>query len=212
MLGVSEPVENRALDLDYVAVKAPMFSFSRLVGADPMLGVEMASTGEVGCFGDDAHEALLHALLATGFRFPKKGVLLSLGPLEDKYWFAEEARVIAEHLKLPIYATPGTAEALASLGIACTSLAKFPAEGPTAMQAIDEGRVDLVINIPREYDELGRPDGYLIRRRAVDAGVPLLTDLPLARAVVEALRWKGAPDLMTLSYDEFLARRPVALR
>ena len=73
MLGVRHPVENRSLDLDYVAVKAPMFSFSRLVGADPMLGVEMASTGEVGCFGDDLHEALLHALVATGFRFPKTG-------------------------------------------------------------------------------------------------------------------------------------------
>ncbi len=124
MLGVQKPVENRSLDLDYVAVKAPMFSFSRLVGADPMLGVEMASTGEVGCFGDDVHEALLHALIATGFRFPKKGVLLSLGPLQDKYWFADEARVIVEQLELPIFATPGTAEALRSLGIACTSLGK----------------------------------------------------------------------------------------
>jgi carbamoyl-phosphate synthase large subunit len=212
MLGVVEPVENRALDLDYVGVKAPMFSFSRLVGADPMLGVEMASTGEVGCFGNDAHEALLHALLATGFRFPKKGVLLSLGPIEDKYWFADEARVITEHLKLPIYATPGTAEALHSLGIPCTTLAKADAEGHTAMQAIDDGTVDLVINIPREYDELGRPDGYMIRRRAVDAGIPLLTDLQLARAVIEALRWKNSDDLPILSYDEYASRRPVAMR
>ena len=84
MLGVRKPIENRGLDLDYVAVKAPMFSFSRLVGADPMLGVEMASTGEVGCFGDDVHEALLHALLATGFRFPKKGVLLSLSRAQNR--------------------------------------------------------------------------------------------------------------------------------
>ena len=81
MLGVRQPVVNHSLDLDFVGVKAPMFSFSRLVGADPLLGVEMASTGEVGCFGDDRNEALLHAMLATGFRFPKKGVLLSLGPL-----------------------------------------------------------------------------------------------------------------------------------
>ena len=95
MLGVARAVENHSLDLDYVAVKAPMFSFSRLVGADPMLGVEMASTGEVGCFGDDLHEALLHALLATGFKVPRKGVLLSLGPLTDKYWFADEARVLS---------------------------------------------------------------------------------------------------------------------
>jgi carbamoyl-phosphate synthase large subunit len=206
MLGVRKPIENRGLDLDYVAVKAPMFSFSRLVGADPMLGVEMASTGEVGCFGDDVHEALLHALLATGFRFPQKGVLLSLGPLQDKYWFAEEARVITEQLGLPIYATPGTAEALKSLGIECTSLGKGPADGAGAVHAIEEGKVDLVINIPREYDELGRPDGYWIRRRAVDAGIPLLTDLQLARAVIEALRNRRAGQLNILAYDEYLSR------
>jgi carbamoyl-phosphate synthase large subunit len=172
-----------------------------------MLGVEMASTGEVGCFGDDVHEALLHALLATGFRFPKKGVLLSLGPIQDKYWFADEARVITDVLGLPIYATPGTAEALRSLGIPCTSLGKGPADGAGAVHAIEDGSVDLVINIPREYDELGRPDGYWIRRRAVDAGIPLLTDLQLARAVIEALRHKrSAQQLSTLAYDEYLAR------
>ncbi len=212
MLGVHRPVENRSLDLDYVAVKAPMFSFSRLLGADPILGVEMASTGEVGCFGDDVHEALLHALIATGFRFPKKGVLLSLGPLQDKYWFADEARVIAEQLQLPIFATPGTAEALRSLGIACTSLGKGPADGAGAIHAIEDGSVDLVINIPREYDEIGRPDGYWIRRRAVDAGIPLLTDLQLARAVIEALRHKKLASLNTLAYDEYAARKTVELR
>ena len=115
MLGVAAPGRRtRSLDLDYVAVKAPMFSFSRLVGADPMLGVEMASTGEVGCFGDDVHEALLHALLATGFRFPKKGVLLSLGPLEDKYWLRRRgAGASPRSSGCRIFATPGTAEALA---------------------------------------------------------------------------------------------------
>ena len=139
-------------------------------------------------------------------------MLLSLGPIQDKYWFADEARVITEHLKLPIYATPGTAEALQSLGIPCQSLAKLPTDGPTAMSAIDEGKVDLVINVPVAYDELGRPDGYLIRRRAVDAGVPLFTDLQLARAVIEALRWKRAEDLSIVSYDEYLARGTIALR
>lgn len=213
MLGVQRPVQNRGLDLDYVAVKAPMFSFSRLAGADPMLGVEMASTGEVGCFGDDLHEALLHALIATGFRFPKKGVLLSLGPVTEKYWFADEARVIANELKLPIFATPGTAETLEKLGIPCTSLAKQPGEGTSAMDVIDAGRVDLVINVPREYDELGRPDGYLIRRRAVDAGIPLITDNHLARAVIEALRAKkDSASLRLLAWDGYLARSPVPLR
>jgi len=205
MLGMRRPVGNHNLELDFVAVKAPMFSFSRLIGADPMLGVEMSSTGEVGCFGDDQHEALLHALVATGFRFPRRGVLLSLGPLQDKYWFADEARVIAEELKLPIYATPGTAEALHGLGIPAIRLEKH--DGPNSgMRAIDEGMVDLVINIPVEYDELGRPDGYMIRRGAVDAGIPLITDLQLARAVVEALRHHTMSDLKILSYDEFLVR------
>jgi carbamoyl-phosphate synthase large subunit len=212
MLGVRKPIQNRALDLDYVAVKAPQFSFSRLVGADPMLGVEMASTGEVGCFGDDLNEALLHALLATGFRFPTKGVLLSLGPLQEKYWFGDEARIIAEELKLPIFATPGTAEALHAMSIPCTTLEKLPAQGPTAMSAIEEGKVDLVINVPVGYDDQGRPDGYLIRRRAVDFGTPLITDLKLGRAVIEAMRFRKNGDaLQTLAYDEYLARRPVGL-
>jgi carbamoyl-phosphate synthase large subunit len=205
VLGVRQPILSQSLELDFVAVKAPMFSFSRLVGADPMLGVEMASTGEVGCFGDDQHEALLHALVATGFRFPTRGVLLSLGPLQDKYWFADEARVITEDLKLPIYATRGTAEALHGLGIPATRLEKQA--GPdSAMRAIDEGRIDLVINVPVEYDELGRPDGYMIRRGAVDAGIPLITDLQLARAVVEALRRQKAAGLQPRPHDEFLAR------
>jgi carbamoyl-phosphate synthase large subunit len=215
MLGERRPIQNRGLDLDYVGVKAPMFSFARLAGADPMLGVEMASTGEVGCFGDDLHEALLHALMATGFRFPKAGVLLSLGPVSEKYWFGDEARVIHEELRLPIFATPGTHEALEKLGIPSTMLAKVPGEGPSpsAMDVIDAGKVDLVINVPREYDELGRPDGYLIRRRAVDAGVPLITDTHLARAVIEALRWKkDADSLRLLAWDGYVSRSPVSLK
>src|SRR6516225_2275496 len=159
MLGVARAVENHSIDLDYVAVKAPMFSFSRLVGADPMVGVEMASTGEVGCFGDDLHEALT------------------------------------------------------TMGIACTELAKRPQDGAmTGMDAIEQGLVDLVINIPIEYDELGRPDGYHIRRRAVDAGIPLITDLQRAQAIIEALRHRKVKDLAILSWDEYAARRPVALK
>jgi carbamoyl-phosphate synthase large subunit len=213
MLGVRGEIENRTLGLDYVACKAPQFSFSRLVGADPLLGVEMASTGEVGCFGDDAHEALLHALLATGFRFPKKGVLLSLGPIVEKYAFVDEARVLAEQLGLPIFATEGTAQVLQMMKVPVTPLAKRPGEGLSAMDVIEAGRVDLVINVPREYDNLGRPDGYLIRRRAVDAGVPLFTDINLARALVEALRRRGKASALELKpWDEYLARRPMSLR
>jgi carbamoyl-phosphate synthase large subunit len=203
---VRQPVTNNSLDLDYVAVKAPKFSFDRLSGADPMLGVEMASTGEVGCFGDDLHEALLHAMVASGFRFPSKGVLLSLGPIEDKYTLVDEIRVIADELKLPIYATEGTAEALTAVGIACTAASKHQANGKSAIRLIDEEEIDLIINIPREYDQLGRPDGYLIRRRAVEAGVPLITDLQLARALIEALRQRRMKDLSVLAWQDYMER------
>jgi carbamoyl-phosphate synthase large subunit len=211
MLGFAGPVRNDSLNLDYVAVKVPMFSFSRIVGADPMLGVEMTSTGEGGCFGDDLHEALLHALLATGFRFPKRGVLLSLGPVADKYWFAGEARVIAEELVLPIYATRGTAEMLHEIGIACETVEKHADESPNAIQLIERGVVDLVINIPREYDAAGRPDGVAIRRAAVDSGTPLITDLQLARAVIEALRVKKPRDLQMLAWEDYVSREPSGL-
>ncbi|MBT8136225.1 MAG: carbamoyl-phosphate synthase (glutamine-hydrolyzing) large subunit [Gammaproteobacteria bacterium] len=206
ILGSKAEVNNNSLDLDYVGVKVPMFSFSRLFGVDPMLGVEMASTGEVGCLGSDLHEALLHGMLATGFRFPRKGVLLSLGPLQEKYLFGDEARIIADELKLPVFATAGTAEALRQLGIDCTEVGKRPGEGLTALELIERDEVDCVINVPRTYDEFGRPDGYLIRRRAVDYGVPLITDLQLATAVVEALRHRNADNLEILALNDYLAR------
>jgi carbamoyl-phosphate synthase large subunit len=204
MLGVRREIVNRSLELDYVGVKAPMFSFARLAGADPLLGVEMLSTGEVGCLGRDLHEALEHALLATGMKLPRKGVLLSLGPVADKYWFTDEARIIAQELNLPIYATRGTAEMLAEVGIACTAVEKSPGDGVSGLDVIRRGLVDLVINIPREYDEHGRPDGYLIRREAIDQGVALVTDLPFARAIVEALRWRKPADLDVIAWNDLL--------
>ncbi|HEX7116994.1 MAG TPA: carbamoyl-phosphate synthase (glutamine-hydrolyzing) large subunit [Steroidobacter sp.] len=203
MLGIARPVRLESVDLDYIGVKSPMFSFSRLYGVDPMLGVEMASTGEVGCLGPDVHEALLQSLTATGFKAPERGVLLSLGPLADKFSFAEEARAIATELKLPIYATPGTAEMLNEVGIPCTPVEKTEA---AAVRVIDQGLVDLVINVPREYDSLGRPDGFAIRRRAVEAQVPLFTDLQLARALIEALRVKRGRSFQVRAWDEYLNR------
>ena len=210
MLGVRRAVSNDSLGLDFVGVKVPMFSFSRIVGADPMLGVEMTSTGEVGCIGGDIHEALLHGLLATGFKFPRAGVLLSLGPIEEKYAFVDEARLIAEDLKLPLFATKGTADRLREVGVDCVSVDRDEGDD-SALSLIDQGKVDLVINIPREYDSQGRPDGYLIRRRAVDAGVPLVTDLKLATAVIEALRHKKPADLGGVAWGEFIERQAVPL-
>jgi len=204
MLGVARPVNNNSLDLDYVAVKVPMFSFARLIGVDPILGVEMASTGEVGCFGRDIHEALLHGLLATGFKFPRTGVLLSLGPLVDKYGFAEEAELIAKELDLPIYATKGTAIMLRELGIDCIEVGKKPNEEQNAMDLMDDGIIDLVINVSREFDESGRPDGFFIRRRAAESGISLITDLQLARAIVEALRYYKPDSLSVEDWSHYV--------
>jgi carbamoyl-phosphate synthase large subunit len=147
-------------------------------------------------------------MAATGFRIPQKGVLLSLGPPSEKYSFLEEARALSQELGLALYATTGTAEALHAGGIECSVLAKAPGEGRSGMDVIDEGLVDLVVNVPRSYDELGRPDGYLIRRRAVDADVPLLTDLMLATALVNAMRNRTARPSAIRSWDEYLARQP----
>jgi carbamoyl-phosphate synthase large subunit len=167
----------------------------------------MASTGEVGCFGDDGDEALLQGMAATGFRLPRRGVLLSLGPPSEKYSFLEEARALSEELGLALYATAGTAEALQANGVRCTALAKAPGEGRSGMDVIDEGLIDLVINVPRSYDELGRPDGYLIRRRAVDAEVPLITDLMLASALVNALVNRAGAPVAIRSWNEYLGRQ-----
>jgi carbamoyl-phosphate synthase large subunit len=189
MLGARDRVSVENMDLDHVGVKVSMFSFARLQGVDPLLGVEMSSTGEVGCLGTNVHEALLQALMSTGFRVPKAGVLLSLGPVAFKYSFTEDARVLASEFGLPVYATGGTAQMLRDVGVPCNTVRKEDVGPGSAVDLIERGLVDLVINVPREYDRLGRPDGYLIRRRAVERGVPLITDLQLARAVVEALQW-----------------------
>ena len=206
MLGGAGTPVNNCLDLDYVGVKVPMFSFSRLKGVDPMLGVEMASTGEVGCLGKDIHEALLKGLIATGFEFPRQGVLLSLGPVAGKYDFSEEALAIWREIKLPIFATEGTAEMLNDLAIPCSVVAKVPGDGLDAIELIDSGAVDLIINVPREYDRLGRPDGYLIRRRAVEIGIPLITDLQLARAIIAALTLQNQDGLEVSSLADYAAR------
>ncbi len=207
------------LALPYVAVKAPMFSFRRITGADPILGVEMTSTGEAGCFGRTLEEALAKALLSTGFRFPRRGVLLSLGPPHDKPRFIAEARRLAE-LGLRLHATAGTASELRAAGIACAEVDKGEEEsGSPALCLLRRGEVDLVIHLPRSYDEKGRPDGFRLRRAAIDAEIPLLTSLPLAQAVVRVLCRYRLPDAASLArqvelrpWHEYLqqARPPAA--
>ena len=131
-----------------MVVKAAQFSFTRLPGADPTLGVEMASTGEVACFGDDLEEALLKSLISTGFRRPVKGVLMAIGTDKAKASFVPYARLLAE-MGLELYATPGTAKKLAEAGIASTTVYKLSEnKSPSSAQTILDGNVDLVINVP----------------------------------------------------------------
>lgn len=196
-------VVNRALDIDYVGVKAAQFSFRRLSGADPRLGVEMASTGEVACFGDNIHEALLKSLMSTGFQRPGKGILLAIGTARDKEEFVEYARDLAG-MGLAVYATAGTAALLKKNGIDCQAVFKFSENrSPSTIDIIRKGLVDLVINIPEGYSTREETDGYQVRRRAIDQGVFLVTNLQLAKALVQALNAVGEQDLKIKSWREY---------
>ena len=182
-------------DLDYVGVKAPHFSFTRLQGADPTLGVEMASTGEVGCLGDDFEEAFLKALISVGFKFPIRNVLLSTGTLKDKVAFIEGAKLF-ESLGIGFFATQGTAEFLNRYGIKSV-VVHWPLENrsPNAGELIEQRKIDLVINIPKNFQETELTNDYYIRRKAVDFGIPLLTNIQLANRLAESLSRKQAVDL-----------------
>ncbi|MFC2171747.1 carbamoyl-phosphate synthase (glutamine-hydrolyzing) large subunit [Acidobacteriota bacterium] len=191
------------LDLDYVGVKAPHFSFTRLEGTDPTLGVEMASTGEVACLGWDFDEAFLKALISVGFRFPLKNVLLSTGPIESKAAFLPGVRRL-ENLGIKFFATQGTAEFMQSHGIETTVL-RWPLEGgsPNALEVIKERKVDLVINIPKHFQKEELTNDYIIRRTAVDFGVPLITNLQLAQRLTEALSRIRIEDLKVRSWRKY---------
>jgi carbamoyl-phosphate synthase large subunit len=204
MMGRPVPVLNgSASDLDYVGVKAPQFSFTRLEGADPVLGVEMASTGEVGCLGDDFEEAFLKALLAVGFRLPVRSVLLSTGPIESKAAFLESARAL-QAMGVTIHATRGTADFLRQHGVEAASLF-WPTENrsPNALDLISARQVDLVINIPKSSGEMELRNDYLIRRKAADLGIPLMTNIQLAQRFVEALSRKRLVELQIKSWQEY---------
>jgi carbamoyl-phosphate synthase large subunit len=179
--------ERSFLDLDYVGVKAPQFSFTRLEGADPTLGVEMASTGEVACLGWDFDEAFLKALISVGFHFPIKRALLSTGPIESKAAFQESAHRLVR-LGVELYATGGTADFLQRNGVD-TKVLEWPLDGgsPNAVDYIKQRKVDLVINIPKHFQKEELTNDYIIRRTAVDFGVPLITNRQLAERLTEAL-------------------------
>ncbi len=195
------------IDIDYVGVKAPQFSFSRLKGADPVLDVEMISTGEVACFGDDMEEALLKSLIATGIRIPEKSVLLSLGGDENKVKFLESARLLM-NLGFRIYATEHTALFLKDKGINCEFAFKArEKKKENVIDIIKKGLVEMVINITDHYFQQVIEDEYMMRRAAVDFSIPLITNLQLAKIFIHAIAIKKRGDLRIVSWDEYLSRK-----
>lgn len=195
-------IDRSVFDLEYVGVKAPQFSFTRLIGADPTLGVEMASTGEVGCLGDDFDEAFLKALLSVGYKLPVKNILLSTGPIESKAEFLTSTRLL-ESMGMNFYATGGTAKFMEANGIKVTKL-NWPLskKEPNVSDYLENGKIDLVINIPKNFQEEELTNDYIIRRKAVDFAIPLFTNLQLARRFVEAISHKSIQDLQIKSWKE----------
>ncbi|MDD3824047.1 MAG: ATP-grasp domain-containing protein, partial [Sphaerochaetaceae bacterium] len=192
-----------ALDLPWVGVKAAQFSFSRLHGADPILGVEMASTGEVGCIGTDLDDAFMKAMLSVGYQVPKKNVLLSTGPLQDKIEFLDSAKKLAA-MGYELFASGGTARFLASNGLACTRLA-WPLEKaePNIATMLKARKFDLVINIPKNNEEKELKNDYLIRRAAVDFNIPLFTNIKVAKQFIDALESHRAKGFEIKAWEEY---------
>jgi carbamoyl-phosphate synthase large subunit len=187
MLGEKIEAEYVTVDLDYVAVKSPQFSYGRIKGADPMSYVEMASTGEVACFGDNFSEALIKSMLAAGMLIPKKGVLVSLGGDENKIKLLPTLHTLAS-MGLKLYATEQTSEFMTLNGIRNEKVYKILADKePGVLPLIDNGKVDLIINIPREALARESEDGFVIRRKAVDLNISLITNRQLAEAFIAAL-------------------------
>src|SRR3989338_5991896 len=187
MLGENIEGQYRTLDLDYVAVKSPQFSYGRIKGADPRTRVEMASTGEVACFGDSYGEGLLKSMLAAGFRLPHKNVLVSLGQEENKQKLLPSLHLLSA-LKFKLYATEHTADFLTIHDIPCEKVYKIRTEkSPNVSQLLENGTLYLIINIPTRIFVGENTDGFIIRRRAVDMNIPLITNRQLAEAFVAAL-------------------------
>jgi len=204
MLGipVSKP-EKSAFDLDYIGVKASQFSFSRLQAADPVLGVEMASTGEVGCIGENYYETLLKAMLSVGYRIPEKNILLSTGDARSKVELLQSARMLSEK-GFKLFATRGTAQFLVENGLEATML-HWPDEDakPNTLDYLRERKIDLVINIPKNLTKTELANDYTIRRSAVDFNIPLITNARLASAFLYAICRFGPEDLIIKSWDEY---------
>ena len=201
-LPVERPSKN-LFDLDYVGIKASQFSFNRLQKADPVLGVDMASTGEVGCIGDNTDTALLKSMLSVGYRIPKKTVLLSTGGAKQKVDMLDAARTLVEN-GYELYATGGTSKYLADNGIANT-LVHWPSDQgqPQALDLLHDHKIDMVVNIPKDLTTHELTNGYKIRRAAIDLNVPLITNSRLASAFIHAFCTVGLDGIGIKSWSEY---------
>lgn len=199
----AEKPHKSVFELDYVGVKAPQFSFSRLAKADPVLGVDMSSTGEVGCIGEGFYEAILKAMFSVGYRIPGKSILLSTGPARSKVELLNSARALREKGH-KLYATRGTREFLKNAGVEA-EVAYWPDEkrSPNTIELISSREVDLVVNIPKNLSPTELDNDYSIRRSAVDFNVPLLTNARLASAFILAFCRLKMEDLELKSWDEY---------
>jgi carbamoyl-phosphate synthase large subunit len=198
-----QEVDVKAFDRGYVGVKAPQFSFTRLRGTDPHLGVEMASTGEAACFGEDLQEAFLKAMLSTGITFPKK-ILLSTGDAKEKMQFLDSVRKL-ERKGFSLYATPGTADFYGEYNIHLEVLPVMEGDS-NVLEAIKRKNIDLVINIPKRNRNFEVSPGYVIRRTAADFSVPLITDLQCAMLFADAISTYDEEDLIPLRWSDYVDR------
>lgn len=197
----------QTIDLDHVGVKAAQFSFNRLRGADPRLGVEMASTGEVACFGHNAEQALLTSLLAVGFKIPKKNVLVTVGTLEDKMDLLPSVEQLHKR-GFAFFATERTHEFLKGRDIPSILLYKLSEpRSPNIREYLEQRRVDLVINVPTHEGGSVQTDGYYIRRLAIDHGIPLITNVQLAKRLIEALLQENPDELPLMPWPDLLEAR-----
>ena len=202
-LPVEKPAKNE-FDLDYVGIKASQFSFSRLQKADPVLGVDMASTGEVGCIGDDTSEAVLKSMLSVGYRIPEKNILLSTGGAKQKAALLDAARTLHEK-GYNLFATGGSHQYLNDNGIPATRV-YWPTEAdkePQALQMLHDKQIDLVVNIPKNLTAAELSNGYKIRRAAIDFNIPLITNARLADAFIHAFCSMSVDEIQIKSWDEY---------
>ena len=205
MLGAPVEKPNKNLfDLDYVGIKASQFSFNRLQKADPVLGVDMSSTGEVGCLGDDTSTALLKSMLSVGLRIPKKTILLSTGGAKQKAAMLDAAKMLKEH-GYELYATVGTSKYLAENGIENTCVYMPSDEGmhPQALDLLHEKKIDMVVNMPKDLTPRELTNGYKVRRAAIDLNVPLITNSRLASAFISAFCNVSLDDIDIKAWGEY---------